>query len=367
MKDNGAEFLNDIFLKFFPDRKIRTISPFGSGHINDTYLVETSGPPPGSFILQKINTSVFRDPEGLIRNILLVTGHIRRYSAAESPEKALLVPELQKTTTGEYCHREPSGSCWRLYPMIDDSHSFDRIETNALAREAGRAFGLFQYLTAGIDTAQLTETLPMFHRFGNRLNAFRLAVMNDPAGRKTTAGPEIAYAEQRVKEMEKMDELTGNGLVPCRVTHNDTKINNVLFSRENRAIAIIDLDTVMPGSLLYDFGDAIRTGACTADEDEPDRSRVAISLPLFRAYAEGFLHATSSFITPAEREHLVFSARFMTYLIGLRFLTDHLNGDTYYRTRFPGHNLQRARAQFALLESMENLAGEMEQCIRELS
>ncbi len=367
MTENGTVFLTDIFRNFYPEKKIRAISSFGSGHINDTFLVKTEVPFPGSFILQEINSGIFRDPEGLIRNILLVTSHIRRQPATGGRDSTLLVPELQNTTTGEYFHRDPSGHYWRLYPMIGDSHSYDRIENETLAREAGRAFGLFQRLTAGVDTSQLVETLPMFHHFGNRLKAFRAAVMNDPAGRKTTAGTEIAITEQRVKEMEMMDELTGNGEVPRRVTHNDTKINNVLFSRDNRAIAVIDLDTVMAGSLLYDFGDAVRTGACTADEDEPDCSRIAISLPLFRSYAEGFLSATAPFITMAERDHLVFSARFMTLLIGMRFLTDHLNGDTYYRTRFPGHNLQRARAQFALLESMEAHAMEMEQFIRELS
>ena len=277
--DNGSEFLTNIFRNFFPAMKVRAISSFGSGHINDTFLVETAGPAFGNFILQRINTGIFRDPEGLIRNILLVAGHIRSNNAAVDAENTLLVPELQKTIAGDYFYRDPSCQYWRLYPMIGNSHSYDRIENEALAREAGRAFGLFQQLTAGIESKLLNETLPMFHHSGTRLKAFRLAVMNDPAGRKIMAGTEINFVEQRTREMDKMDELTGKGLVPPRVTHNDTKINNVLFSQEGRAIAIIDLDTVMPGSLLYDFGDAIRTGACMSDEDEPDRSRITISLP----------------------------------------------------------------------------------------
>jgi hypothetical protein len=338
----------------------------GSGHINDSYriLMKESGGP--GYLLQRINHAIFRDVPGLTANILAVTRHIGdkiRQGSSALPFSGL---DLIQTQRGEFFHKDDDGNFWRLYNFIEGSRSYDLVPGPSLAYEGGRAFGVFLGLTSDLDATTLMETIPDFHNIETRLAAFRKFCTQNPSGRSESASKEIEFAERRADEMHLIRKLGAGGEIPVRVTHNDTKFNNILFDSRDRAICIVDLDTVMPGYVLYDFGDAIRTGANTGEEDEADLSKVGISLELFEAYSRGFLETALPFLTRAEKAHLAFSARYMTFLIGLRFLTDHIAGDTYYKIKFPGHNLQRAKAQFRLVRSMEENSLAMEKIISDL-
>jgi len=353
-----------ILKQFKIEGHFESASPIGSGHINDSWLVSTAPAEAPDYVLQRINHAIFRNVPELTNNILRVTRHLRqRLLCRDESLSWFRVIQLIETRSGNYFFHDPEGNYWRLYDHVSDTTSYDVVENPAMAREAGKAFGLFQYLSSDIEAASIFEILPDFHHIAVRLQAFRDTVHRDPARRVAATQPEIAFAESRADAMHAILRLGENGEIPLRVTHNDTKFNNVLFNRDRQAIAVVDLDTVMPGYLLCDFGDAIRTGANTGEEDEADLSKVNIDLALFEAYAQGYLGVVGKSLWPAETAHLAFSAKYMTYLIGLRFLTDHLNGDHYFKTRFPGHNLQRARAQFKLLESMEEHFGEMKEII----
>jgi hypothetical protein len=340
-------------------------APLGSGHINDTFLVSTwpSGAP--DFVAQRINHHVFPDIAALTGNILLTTRHLQRRITEGNPAfNHFRVLQPISTLQGPFFHQHPDGSFWRMFHHIGGSKSFDQVPGPSYAFEAGRAYGLFQFLTADLDSSSLHEILPGFHDIRKRFGNFRQVVKADRAERVSCAAQEILFAETRAPEMERILQAGLEGRIPLRVTHNDTKINNVLFDPMGKAIAVIDLDTVMPGYSLYDFGDAIRTGCNKAAEDEADLSLPGIDLSLFEAYSTGYLSVAGQFLTAQERGMMVYAARFMTFIIGLRFLTDHLDGDQYFHIRFPGHNLQRARAQFRLLEDMENQSEEMETIIR---
>ncbi len=353
-----------IIKQFKIEGQFESASPIGSGHINDSWLVTTTPAGAPDYVLQRINHHIFTNVPALTDNILRVTRHLRqRLLCRDDSLSWFRVIQLIATRGGNHFFRDPDGNYWRLYDHVRDTTSYDVVGSPAMASEAGKAFGLFQYLSSDIEASSLFEILPDFHHIAVRLQTFRDTVHRDPAGRVAGAQSEIAFAESRVEEMHTILHLGEQGKIPLRVTHNDTKFNNVLFNRDQQAISVVDLDTVMPGYLLYDFGDAIRTGANTGDEDEADLTKVNIDLALFEAYARGYLGVVGKSLWPAETAHLAFSAKYMTYLIGLRFLTDHLNGDHYFKTGFPGHNLQRARAQFKLLQSMEEHFGEMENII----
>jgi hypothetical protein len=347
--------------------------PLGSGHINATFLVHTEPQDAPDYVLQWINHKVFRDIPGLMNNIVIVTYYIRgqleRFRIDSSlcgTEHALQVLQLAPALDGNYYYQDPEGNFWRLYHYIPGSYSYDRVPGPKFAYEGGRAYGTFQQLTAGLNPGLLHVTIPRFHDITWRMEQFEEAIRSNSMKRADQVHPEIEFIRSRADEMHTIHRLMDAGQLPVRTTHNDTKFNNILFDGQNRAICIVDLDTVMPGTVLYDFGDAIRTGANSAEEDESDLDRVDLDLGLFEAYTHGFLEAAGSILIPAERSNLAFSARFMTYIIGLRFLTDHLEGDIYYRIQFPGHNLQRARVQFRLLEKMEGKKNEMEGMVRKI-
>jgi hypothetical protein len=357
--------LTSIVNLFNHEGKIESVQPFGSGHINDSYLVTTTPETSCDYVLQRINHQIFRNVTELTNNILLVTGHVRQKLLCKANDfDYFQVIQLTRTKAGHFFLHDPEGNYWRLYNHIRDSKSYDIVKNPELVFEGGQAFGLFQYLTSDIDPASLYEILPDFHNIATRLDIFRQTVFRDPANRVKDVENEIAFVEARSTEMHTILRLGEQGHIPLRVTHNDTKFNNVLFNANNKAISVVDLDTVMPGYVLYDFGDAIRTGASTGAEDESDLSAVNIDLDLFAAYANGYLGVARKFLNNAETSHLAFSAKFMTYIIGLRFLTDYINGDQYFKTGFPEHNLQRARAQFKLLLSMEDHFLEMQEIIR---
>lgn len=338
----------------------------GSGHINDSYRISAGTPGCSSYLLQRINHGIFKDIPLLTDNILKVTRHISSKIRSGGSGIPFVDLSLIPAKDGRYYYKDEEGNFWRMFNYIDLSKSYDLVPGPELAYEGGKAFGIFLGLTSDMEGGDLSETIRDFHNIETRLAAFRKVCSEDPCGRLSEAGDEIQFIESRADEMHTVIRLGRAGEIPLRVTHNDTKFNNILFDGNNRAICIVDLDTVMPGYVLYDFGDAIRTGANTGEEDEADLEKVGINLELFEAYSRGFLETAGGFLTAAEKKHLAFSARFMTFIIGLRFLTDFIAGDTYYKTRFPGHNLQRARAQLRLVSSMEENAPAMEGIISDL-
>jgi hypothetical protein len=363
MQDNSE--LLSVFSNFGSSAETRSIELITAGHINETYLVTTDNPGK-RYILQRINDRIFRDVPGLMNNILLVTRHIENKLRTDPSYPQHLRPvKVILTKDGKAYHTSEDGSSWRLYDYIGGTRTYDTISNPKVAYEAGKILGLFQSLTRDIPMDSLSETIPFFHHIGKRLDAFRQAVAKDPVNRVGEVTEEIRFVESRAEEMIVMISPGLSGKIPLRVTHNDTKVNNILFTNDDHAVAIVDLDTVMPGYSLFDFGDAIRTGASTAGEDEEDLARVGIDMVLFRQYSKGYLGTARSFLGKEETDHLAFSAKFMTYLIGLRFLTDHIDGDHYYRTRFPGHNLLRAHVQFKLLESMEEHFPQMQKTVSE--
>lgn len=365
--NNVSEDLAAIVAQFRIDGDVESVCPIGSGHINDSYLVTTLPANAPNYLLQRINHNIFRNIPQLTENIMKVSKHLTaKLHCGSTGLENFQVLRLISTRGGEYFYHDPEGNYWRLYNFIDGSVSYDIVETTKLAFEGGKAFGIFQYLTSDMDVTSLADTLPDFHNIATRLKTFRDVVNRDPAGRVKDVQREISFVEARAEEMHTIRNLGLTGKILLRVTHNDTKFNNILFDKQNRAICVVDLDTVMPGYVLYDFGDAIRTGANTGMEDAEDLTKVGIDLALFKSYSEGYLSVAGKFLNPAEINHLAFSARFMTFIIGLRFLTDHIDGDHYYRIHRPGHNLDRARAQFRLVESMEEHYTEMQAIINNL-
>jgi len=333
--------------------------PYGGGHINRTRLIVCRD---GSrYILQRINTDVFRRPEGLMRNIELVTAHLRR---KVSDPRAVL--RLVPARDGRPFAVE-NGAYWRVYAFVPGSVCFQRAD-EALLYESAAAFGRFAGLLSDFPAGELDETIPQFHDTPARFSALRDAVSADAAGRTRAARREIDFALSYEPFSHTLAKAQSRGELPLRVTHNDTKINNVLFDEKTRrALCVIDLDTVMPGLLANDFGDAVRFGASTADEDERDLSRVHFSLPLYKACAGGYLSACGESLTEAETAALPVGARMMTCECGVRFLTDHLNGDVYFHVEREGQNLDRARTQFRLLAGMDEHWDEMRRIVERLA
>lgn len=319
----------------------------GHGHINATYrLVTDEGI---SYVLQKINRHVFKDVPALMHNVSAVTQHLSQ--ADPRPRHSL---RLINTHEGSTYFLDDEGEYWRLYDYIPDSICLDRAESKEDFYQSAVAFGTFQNLLADFPAETLHETIPRFHDTPNRYVQFRQAVQEDAAGRGRDVQEEIAFALAREAEASVMMELLQKGELPLRVTHNDTKLNNVMLDAKTRgALCVIDLDTVMPGLAANDFGDSIRFGASTAAEDERDLSLVRLSLELYEAYTRGFLEQCGKRFTPKEIETLPLGAKLMTLENGIRFLADHLAGDVYYRISRPGHNLDRARTQFKLVQEME--------------
>ena len=323
-----------------------------TGHINESYRIHTNSVEHPGYFLQWINNTIFKDVDGLMENICSVTRHLAQ-KLAENPKLDFSVLEVIPCNDGKNFYLDPAGQYWRLYTFIDDAHGYNVVENVEIANEGGKAFGLFMSLLADLPSNGLSETIPNFHNIEKRLEAYHNSLEADVAGRAKEIREEIAFVASRAEQMLAIPALIKSGSLPMRITHNDTKFNNILFDQHNHALCIVDLDTVMPGSILFDFGDSIRTGANTANEDEQDLSKVDINLPIYEAYTRGFIESTRETLTSAEIENLAFSARFMTFIIGLRFLTDFLNGDTYFRTSYPLHNLIRAKVQFRLIEAME--------------
>ena len=329
----------------------------GNGHINETYFVRTDKP--REYILQRMNTQVFPDVEGLMRNVAAVSAYLRR--GCDDPRRVLtLVPARD----GASFYRAPDGGCWRVFDFISGGVCLEQADSARDMRECGAGFGAFQRQLADFPAHTLTETIPRFHDTPERFRQLRRAIEEDRAGRLKDVRAEVEAYLSREAEADALTRLHREGVLPTRVTHNDTKINNIMLDAQTRtALCVIDLDTVMPGLAAHDFGDAIRSGANTAAEDERDLSRVSLSLPYVEAFAQGFLGACGGSLTQAEIETLPMGAKLMTLECGARFLADHLNGDVYFHVSREGHNLDRTRTQIALVQDMERKWDDMRRII----
>ena len=339
--------MQQIYSQFRLEGRVISCTPTGGGHINHTYLLVTARP--HLYILQGLNGQVFRNLTGLMHNVAAVTAYLR--TRVEDPRGALtLVPTL----TGEPYLMTPQGDCWRVYEYILDSVCLDKAETAEDLRQSGVAFGMFQNQLADFPAATLVETIPHFHDTPDRFRLLREAIAEDRAGRLESVRDEVSRFLSREGEAGALHALLHKGEIPLRVTHNDTKLTNVLLDDATRTpLCVIDLDTVMPGLAAHDYGDAIRFGASTAAEDETELSRVELSLEMYEAFTEGFLGACGDRLTDREIETLPLGAKLMTLECGVRFLTDYLNGDVYFAIHRPAHNLDRARTQLKLVEDME--------------
>ena len=341
---------NDIYLhairRFVMDGEPVSCEPYGCGHINHTFLITTDTG--RRYILQMLNGAVFHDPEGLMENVVAITRHIA--GKCSDPRGSL---RLNPTVDGKLYTRGDKGNMWRLYDYVEGSICLQAPETPEDFYQSAVAFGTFQRQLADFPAGTLHETIPNFHNTPDRYRLFRQALAADPCGRAKDVQPEIDFVLAREQEAGALQRMRDSGELPTRVTHNDTKLNNVMLDEKTRKpLCVIDLDTVMPGLAAYDFGDSIRFGAATAAEDEKDLTKMEMSLEAFETYTRGFITACPD-LTARERETLPLGAKIMTLECGVRFLTDYLEGDKYFSIHRPEHNLDRARTQFKLVADME--------------
>lgn len=341
--------------------------PYGSGHINDTFaLAMSQGGRRLRYVLQRINHNIFKNPDGLMENVERVCRHaqakLQDAGAVDASRRALtLVP----TKAGRGWHTDPAGNRWRCYVFVEGATGHDIIRNADQAYQAAKAFGAFQALVADLPGGRLVETIPYFHHTPTRFANFQAALAKDAHGRAAQALPEIGFALARAHDVGVIADAMARGDIPERVTHNDTKLNNVLLDNDTQeGICVIDLDTVMPGSALYDFGDLVRTSTSPAAEDETDLSKVTMQLPMFEALLKGYLCTASGFLNARERELLPFAGKLITFEIGLRFLTDWLDGDVYFKIKHPQQNLDRLRTQFKLVESIETQMSAMQALVK---
>ena len=359
---NYPEILDAFAL---PDGE-RTAVPFGNGHINSTFMVRIAGTDK-QYILQRINSYVFIHPKDVMENIRHVTEFLRGKiaEAGGNPDRETIT--LVPARTGEACAEDAEGQVWRVMLFVPDTFSPELPDNLDILEECGGAFGRFARLLDDFPASSLHETIHAFHDTPARLSQLEDAARQDPCGRLKDVQEEMAFARGCAAEARVLTDALAAGKLPLRVTHNDTKVNNVLLDRNTeKAVCVIDLDTVMPGLLAYDFGDAIRVGACSAAEDEQNLDLIHLEMPKYRAFARGFLSQLKGMLSRDELLSLEAGARIMTLENGLRFLADHLNGDVYFKIHRPGQNLDRARAQFALFRDMEKHSEEMKAILLEL-
>jgi len=343
------------------------IEPFGSGHINDTYRVQTDA---GSqdYLLQRINNHVFKNVDQLMQNIQRVTEHLWNKAVqmnVAEPHKAVL--KLIPTEDDQLFYKDEDEKYWRVFHLIDQTKSYDIVENAQQAAEGGRAFGRFQAMLSDMDSSLIHESIPNFCHIGSRLTNFHKAINADVAKRKEKVKKEIDFILARENRMNTILDMASRGEISIRITHNDTKFNNVLLDEKDRAQCVIDLDTVMPGYVAYDFGDAIRTIINKAAEDEADLTKIVLNIPLFEAYTKGYFEEASEFLTEKEVESLIEGVLLFPYMQAVRFLTDYLEGDTYYKIHHPEHNLQRTRAQIKLVEEIEEHVDELKSIIEKIA
>ncbi|MES2996721.1 MAG: aminoglycoside phosphotransferase family protein [Verrucomicrobiota bacterium] len=338
---------------------------YGSGHINDTYCAwfDQAGQRV-RYIVQRINHNVFKTPVQLMENVDRVTKHSLALLQSEgNPEAYRRTLTCIPALDGKPYTKDAEGNVWRVYPFIERARGYDELETCEQAYQAAASFGSFQKLAAGLGGERLHETIPDFHNTPKRLAALEAAIASDSAGRVKEVAAEIEFARARAKDCARITDLIAAGKIPERVTHNDTKLNNVLLDDvTSEGVCVIDLDTTMPGSALYDFGDMVRTATPTTREDETELNKVDIRLDRFEALVKGYL-STATFLNETELGNLAFSGKLLTLECGIRFLTDYLNSDVYFKIKHPTHNLDRCRNQFAFVKAIETKLPEMEKIV----
>lgn len=363
--NHDLKYLDSVVRTFAVKGTFENAIPYGTGHINDTYLVTMAdGGITVPYILQRINHNIFKNPPFLMENIVRVTGQIRAklsgVSGRDPDRESLTVIPTQDSSP--FLH-DDRGNFWRMYIFISNADTYDICATPRQAYETALAFGRFQSQLADLSGGRLHETIPWFHHTPRRFKTLEEAIIADQYNRRRAAGPEIDFCMKRKPLASALTDLLESGRIPERISHNDAKINNVMMDAENgRGICVIDLDTVMSGCSLYDFGDMVRTAVRTMDEDERDLDKVILNIQLFETLARGYLESARAFLTPLEIENLVTAGKVITFTIGIRFLADYLMGDVYFKIHRPGHNLDRARVQFKLLASME----QQEEAMREI-
>lgn len=355
-REELCENRNEALASFKTEGTVCSCERYGNGHINDTFLaVCKTDLGQRRYILQRINTEIFKDPENLMRNIELVTEYLAQTIRLNGGDAERETLSIVRTRENKNCYRDSLGSYWRMYTFIENTNSYDQVERPEDFYQSAYAFGRFQRLLAGFDASTLTETIPNFHNTPSRFNRFLEVVKEDKCGRAASVQDEIKFFLDREQDMKKCQKELEDGLLPLRVTHNDTKLNNILIDKETgKGLCVIDLDTVMPGLSIFDFGDSIRFGANTAAEDEKDLAKVSIDLDLYAKYVQGYLAGCGGKLTDEEIKMMPFGAKNMTMECGMRFLTDYLEGDVYFMVHRPGHNLDRCRTQIALVRDMES-------------
>jgi hypothetical protein len=360
--------LKEIFECFTADGTFLMGEPYGSGHIHDTFRVETRESDKDNYILQRLNNKIFKNIPELQNNIERVTVHLRNKLKAVpgsdiKRECLILIPSNE----GKSWIIDKDGNFWRMYIFISNHRSYNIVDSPDKAFEGGKAIGRFQAMLTDMPGDPLFETIPRFHDIENRLEILGKKIKEDPVKRVVTVGEEIKQVLLRAEEMKTILKLGKAGKIPLRITHNDTKFNNILLDENDKALCVIDLDTVMPGYVHYDFGDSIRTATNTSSEDEKDLSKIKMNINLFRAYAEGYLSETGDTLNDVEKEYLASAPKLITYTIAVRFLTDFIDGDNYFKIHHEFHNIQRARAQLKLVMSMEEQYDSMRSIIRKLT
>ena len=355
-----------ILSQFAIPNEVGEPQPLHVGFINDSYIVPAKRIGEHSYCLQRINHHIFKNVDGLMNNIRLVTEHIRRkleIAGVEDVERKVL--QIVPTKQGALYYHSPENEYWRLYVLVEPATSQEKV-TPQSAELTGEAFGRFQCQLADLPFGALCESIPNFHNMEFRLQELDQALAADPKGRKAACADIIAAIDQRREEMCLAERLFREGKLPKHINHCDTKVNNVLFDEAGKPICIVDLDTVMPGFVFSDFGDFMRTAANTGLEDDPNLDHIHVDLEVFEAYARGYLKE-ATFLTPIEKEMLPYGCRLLSYMQTVRFFTDWLNGDIYYKIAYPEHNLVRTRAQLRLLEEQERVKEEMQRIIERLS
>ncbi len=339
------------------------------GHINETYSASyNQGGTRVRYIHQKINQNVFKKPAAVMDNVSRVTKHLRKkLEEARTPDITRRCLTIVPTRDGKSFFRDQEGNFWRTFVFVEGVQTFESVQTGRQAAEAGKAFGQFQSLLVDLPGSRLNETIPEFHNTRKRFSALQTAIANDHFNRAASAAAEIKFAEAREKMVDVILNALAKKKIPERITHNDTKFNNVMLDvATGEAMCVVDLDTVMPGCALYDFGDIVRTTTSPTLEDELDLKKVKMHMPMFENIARGYCSAASSFLTKAEKSLIAFSGKLITFTIGIRFLTDFINGDTYFRVHRQLHNLDRARTQFKLVESIERQEDAMQKFVDKL-
>jgi len=346
--------LASIASQFKLDGELVEAEPFGSGHINDTYSLSCrTGRGCQRYVLQRINTDVFRDPAAMMENIQRVTSHIRRKVEQEDPALASRQLRVIETRAGDAFFEDRQGNYWRVYNRVENAVTYETGESPEVAYEAARMFGWFQRMLTDLPGPMLRETICDFHTTPKRLRDFQEILARDPCNRAASSAVEIEFVLRHAEISSILAEQVERGSIPVRIAHNDTKINNVLLDAESgKGVCVIDLDTVMPGLSVYDFADLVRTAANPAAEDERDLSKVELDLSSFEMLAKGFVAETHVFLTAGEKEHLAEAAKVITFEQMIRFLGDYLAGDVYYKVQRPGQNLERARTQMKLVQSI---------------